>query len=151
MRKLFSVVLVLLVCFTTVFAGCTSEDTTPKSAEKHYVKTVWVYDNDCHWQECGDDDCGLVVNINNYYAQKEYVEKLTNEGWLPLRANTPDKYAKVLIEYHEDKEEYRFNNFAEYLAFFNEGKAPHLHNKEVKDADGNVIAHKCICGHVKGV
>ena len=130
MRKLFSVVLVLLVCFTTVLAGCTKTENSPKSAEVHSAKTVWAYDDDCHWQVCGDASCGTVVNINNYYAQKEYVEKLTNEGWLPLRANTPDKYAK----------EFGFDSFDAYLAVYNNGKAPH------KIMESGVNAGKCICG-----
>ena len=130
MRKLFSVALVLLVCLTTVFAGCTKTQNTPKSAEVHYAKTVWDYDTTSHWQVCGDKDCGLVVNINNYYAQKEYVEKLTNEGWLPLRANTPDKYAV----------EFGFENFNAYLAVWNNGRAPHLF------MTSGVNAGKCICG-----
>lgn len=122
MRKLFSVILVLLVCFCTVFSGCGTPG-GPKSAEKHLAKTEWKYDNDTHWQECSE--CDLVVDINNYYAQKTYVERLSQEGKLPKRANTPDKYAN----------EFGFETFAQYLEVYDQGKAPHLYVNGV-----------CVCG-----
>lgn len=150
MRKLFSVLLVLLVCFTTVFAGCMSEDTSPKSAQKHFAKTVWVYDDNYHWQECSDANCGIDIDINNYYGQKTYITKIMNLGWLPKVADTPDAYARLL----------GFADFNAYLEEYDEGKAPHHHIKEVKDEDGNTVLDpatgraivQCICGHtaVKG-
>ena len=131
MRKLFSIVLVLLVCFCTVFAGCGTPG-GPKSAEKHVSNTVWKHDEDTHWQECGG--CGIFVDVNNYYSQKTFVQNLTKKDYLPLRADTPDKYAQ----------EFGFETFADYLEVYDQGKAPHLFMTTGPNAG------KCICGATKG-
>ncbi len=124
MRKLFSIALVLLVCFTTVFAGCGKEG-APKSSAIHSSKTVWKHDDTTHWQECSDPECGLVFDINTYYGQEHFLDKLISSKKLPKKADKPDIYAQL----------FGFDTFAEYLEVYNKGKAPHWYENGV-----------CVCG-----
>ncbi len=136
MKKFITLALSVMLLFCTLvgFAGCAKDD--------HESTLVWKSDATCHWLEC--DHCDLKVDVNKQlYSQQAFIDNIREKGlYIPVHWNNPEEYAKnigVYLQTEGDADHPVFASFEEYVAYYNQGKAPHVYGK-----DG-----KCVCGATK--